>query len=239
MKQRTLYALLITAVLFTSGATTRAFAALTPVEKPAAALPAHPLPALDPNWTKISVRVDVSNLVGPGETGKIPEEDLVSKVGGINEIWSQCALEFVPRTASNISTEKLKIPYGPKSQEDLSKIAEALNPNSSFNGGIPLVVAGPWNFYDAGTGLYLSGLGWVFTGTANRVDRIGAMVDSQKFYRPRGPAIIAHELAHALSLPHIGELKNLMGPGGTDDLTRDQCLQARQFTQEKLRTFLL
>ena len=63
------------------------------------------------------------------------------------------------------------------------------------------------------------------------------MIDSQKVHQPVAGLLIAHELAHALSLPHVAEKDNLMGPGGTFKLTVDQCRQAREFASSALTEF--
>ncbi len=192
---------------------------------------------LESGWPLISLYVDVRNLTGPGGTGTLPESKLASRIDEVNKIWSQCAIKFVVHSALNVSAEKLKIPYSPRSQDDLGKIAEALNPHG-YHDAVPLTFAGPWNFYDSRSGLYLNGLGWVFTNNQG-LDRIGAMVSATKIFIPAGGAIIAHELAHALSLPHVANPKNLMGPGGTEDLTEDQCKQARNFSEIALREFVV
>ena len=202
----------------------------------APAPPSAVLP-LQPGWSTVSIRVDVRNLVGPNSAGKISEDDIRSRVGAANDVWSQCAVKFVPRVAENVSAEPLAIPYKPQSQSDLSSIAQALNPNG-FHGAIPLTFAGPWGFFDQSSGLYLIGLGWVFK-NAQGIDRIGAMIGAQHIFRPGAGPIIAHELGHALSLPHTVEINNLMGRNGTRDLTMDQCNQARSFAETALKDFLL
>jgi hypothetical protein len=199
---------------------------------------AQPMKSIEVTWPKLEIRVDVRNLVGPQEAGKLDEPAMRSRVIAANQVWSQCSIEFVARDIENVSTEALNIPYTPKSQDDLGKIANALNPNADFKNAIPLTFAGPWGFYDPNSGLYLTGLGWAFW-EQSKVTRIGAMVDNQKIFLASGGPIIAHELGHALSLPHTVEPNNLMGRNGTNDLTSDQCKQARGFALGMLKSFLL
>lgn len=214
-------------VVVVSSLSASAFAAPTP---PKALLP------LEPGLPELKLKVDFRNLMGPQNAGKLDEKDMEARLESANEVWNQCSVRFVARSVSNISSVPMGIPYTPKSQDDLGKIATALNPNGF--GAIPLTVAGPWNFFDSGSGLYLNGLGWVFVNEKG-LDRIGAMISANKFFdRSAGP-IIAHELAHALSLPHAAEAKNLMGAAGTNDLTVEQCRQARRFAELTLREFLL
>ncbi len=196
-----------------------------------------PLTQLEPSWPELKLRIDVRNLVGPNEAGKLTVEQLDSRVEANNLVWAQCGIRFIARARINVTAGELGIPYEPKSEEDLSKIAVALNPHG-FDGAVPLTVAGPWQFYDPHVGLWLHGLGWVFT-LGQKIDRIGAMVSALRIFLPTGGAIIAHELAHALSLPHVAESDNLMGPGGTNTLTLAQCRQARNFSETALADFVV
>jgi hypothetical protein len=184
--------------------------------------------------------VDARNLTGPEGAGALTEEDLRSRVEAANPVWAKCGLRFVPVSAQNVSARALGVAYEPKSQDDLSRHAGALNPNG-FDGvdAIPFTIAGPWRFYDSGTGLYLTGLGWAFTSAPGKLDRLGAMVDAQRIHQPVAGLLIAHELAHALSLPHVAESDNLMGPGGTSRLTEAQCRQAREFASTTLKGFFI
>lgn len=207
----------------------QAWAIPTPVEK-------LNLASLERSWPTLILKIDVKNLVGPQDAGKLTNEQLKSRVDAANEVWTQCAIQFVPRVVQNIEAQALNVPYRPQSSEDLSKIAATLNPNG-FEKALPFTIAGPWNFYDKTSGLYLTGLGWVFM-NGPKINRIGAMVSADKAFLPKGGPIIAHELAHALSLPHTVEAQNLMGSAGTNTLTHDQCVQARKFAQSSLATYL-
>jgi hypothetical protein len=198
------------------------------------AIPQPPNLVGDAEW--ITLRLDVRNVTGVSDKGKLAVSDLRSRVGAANEVWSQCEIRFSSRSARNVSARDLGVSYEPKSQSDLSRLAEALNPHG-FKEAIPLTIAGPWKFYDPQSGLYLTGLGWEFTTPQGRLDRIGAMIDSQRVHSPIAGLLIAHELAHALSLPHVVETDNLMGPGGTSKLTVDQCRQAREFASTVLVGF--
>jgi len=184
----------------------------------------------------ISVRLDVRNITGPAGTGRLEASDLRSRVQAANEVWAQCSIRFTPKSARNVAARDLGVAYEPKSQDDLSRLAGALNPHG-FNNAIPFTVAGPWRFYDPQSGLYLTGLGWAFTTDQGVIERIGAMIDSQRVHLPVAGLLIAHELAHALSLPHVTEKDNLMGPGGTSKLTPDQCRQARGFAATSLAAY--
>jgi hypothetical protein len=196
----------------------------------------QPVNALADSAPWIVLRLDVRNVTGPGDSGRLPASDLISRVQAANEVWSQCSIRFTSRSARNVSARDLGVDYEPKSQSDLSRLASALNPHG-FKDAIPFTIAGPWHFYDPGTGLYLTGLGWVFTNGSGTLDRIGAMIDSQRVHLPIAGLLIAHELAHALSLPHVAERDNLMGPGGTSKLTADQCRRAREFASTTLSGF--
>lgn len=202
----------------------------------AAPVPVKPLRALERGWTELNLRVDIRNLTGSNDLGRIPEAELIRKMEDVNSIWAQCSVKFTPRYVSNVSAEKLKVPYQPQSQEDLGKIAVALNPDGYP--ALPVTVAGPWTFLDPGSGLYLSGLGWVFL-NAKGLDRIGAMISATKIFDPTGVPILAHEIAHALSLPHSSIRDNLMGGAGTNDLTSEQCVQARRFVELALHEFVI
>lgn len=198
--------------------------------------PDNALPVIPASDAWITLRLDVRNLTGPADAGRLAASVLRSRVEAANLVWSQCSIRFTPRSARNVSARDLGVSYEPKSQDDLSRLAGALNPHG-FKSAIPLTIAGPWRFYDAGTGLYLTGLGWVFTNQRGALDRIGAMIDSRRVHLPIAGLLIAHELAHALSLPHVAERDNLMGAGGTSKLTSDQCRQAREFVSTTLVGF--
>ena len=185
---------------------------------------------------RLTLNLDVRNVTGPLGMGKLGAADLRAGVEAANKVWEQCSISFTALSATNVAAETLGVAYEPKSQDDLSRLAAALNPHG-FGHAIPLTIAGPWNFYDKPTGLFLTGLGWVFTGPGGGIDRIGAMVGSGKIHDPIAGLIIAHELAHALSLPHVTEKDNLMGPGGTIRLTPEQCRQAREFAGTTLASF--
>ena len=192
-------------------------------------------PPLDPAWQEIQLRVDVRNLSGPKDVGKLSPDYMLQRVSDTNSVWSQCKIRFVPRTVGNVIASDLHIPYEPKSQDDLGHIAGALNPQG-FHNAIPLTFAGPWTFFDQGSGLYLHGLGWVFT-SGNKLDRIGAMIAAQKLSDPHAGALIGHELGHALSLGHSGESDNVMAGGNR--LKRDQYMQTRSFSQSVLADFMV
>ncbi|MGZ3697562.1 MAG: hypothetical protein ACXWP5_05615 [Bdellovibrionota bacterium] len=181
------------------------------------------------------IQVDIHNLVGPHAAGAVSPGQMASRLELANQIWEQCEIQFVARTRRNVSTERLKIPFEPRSQEDLSKIAEAINPRG-FHRAIPLTFAGRWGFFDSGSGLFLTGLGWAFWNDT-KLERIGAVVDERRIFANDAGALIAHELAHALSLPHIPG-KNLMG-SGAPVLTPEQCEQARKFTETVIPDFMV
>lgn len=189
----------------------------------------------DKNLREIRLRLDVRNVVGPNGEGKISELTLGTAVRAASMIWSQCSISFVPRAFENVSTERLGIAFFPKGQEDLGRLAAALNPKG-FRGAIPFTVAGKWKFYDSQTGVYPYGLGWVFL-DGSRVSRIGAMISSDRLLTEAGPLIIAHELGHALSLPEGGSANNLMGVGNSR-INPDQCITARSFAEDSLREFI-
>lgn len=186
----------------------------------------------------INLRLEARNITGPLEAGRLAESELRASVDAANAVWSQCSMRFTTISARNVSAAALGVPYEPKNQDDLSRLAGALHPRG-FEGAdaVPLTVAGPWRFYDAATRLYLTGLGWVFTNPQGKLDRIGAMIDSQRIRLPVAGPIIAHELAHALSLPHVAESDNLMGSGGTNRLDDNQCQKARLFASTVLKGF--
>lgn len=200
----------------------------------AAPIPVRPLEALEPAWEKVSLRVDVRNLIATEAAAKIPEAKLSQRLEEVNLLWSQCSIRFVVRKAENVAAAKVGAPYPPKNEGDLSTIAGALNPHG-FDGAIPVTVAGPWNYFDAGTGLFPHGLGWVFTNGNGKVDRIGAMVAAQKLDHETAALVIGHELGHALSLPHVSDPNNLMLGGPS--LMREQCVQARRFIEIALQEF--
>lgn len=193
---------------------------------------------LQSEWSTITLRVDVHNMVGPKDAGKLKKGVLRSRLAKANLVWSQCGIQFKPHVVNNVVAADLNVPYVPASQTDLSKIAAALNPNG-FHDAIPLTFAGPWNFYDAGTGVYLIGLGWAFMKNPTTIDHIGAMVDATRIFLPQSGLIIAHELGHTLSLPDGGGHDTLMGAGGTQNLTLNQCTQARGFAESALTGFVV
>jgi hypothetical protein len=192
--------------------------------------------SIPPHGIDLVLNLDVRNVTGPRGAGSLPLSDLKAGVEAANRVWEQCSIRFVAKHAANVAADELGVAYEPRSQDDLSRLASALNPHG-FGDEIPLTIAGPWRFYDSQSGLYLTGLGWVFTKDSGGIDRIGAMIGSQKIHAPVAGLIIAHELAHALSLPHVSEKDNLMGPGGTFRLTPGQCQQAREFAGTSLRAF--
>jgi len=198
-------------------------------------MPAKPLESIEAAWTDVSIRLDVRNLAESDEAGTLPVELMKARVDENNRYWSLCAIKFVPRTVANVSAQKLNIPYPPQSQGELSTLASVLNPNGKFDGAIPFTFAGPWNFYDKQSKLFLHGLGWFFM-TGDKIDHIGAMIASQRIHRPEAPLLMAHELGHALTLGHTSEPDNIMGVG--ERFSRVQCMQARAFALTALAGFL-
>jgi len=221
----------------------KAFAALIVVvaASPAAwAIPIPPRVALAPlrtGWPALKIRVDVRNTTGADDTGKLTPEELRSRLVATNDVWAQCSVEFVARSSENVSAAAMDLPYEPKSQDDIQRVLAKLFPNTPTE-AIPVMFAGPWNFFDPAYGVYLQGIGWYWMDGLGKVSKIGAMVATQRLFSPIGGALLAHELAHALSLPHTAEPKNLMGAAGTMDLTLPQCVQARDFAHSALKGFL-
>ena len=196
--------------------------------------PVSPIKKLEIDWDEFSLRLDVTNLIGENNEGYLPNEVMLQRISEVNFIWAQCSIQFYVRSVANISATALSVPYRPQSQEDLSKIAAAINPNG-FDGAIPLTFAGYWGFKDSYSGFYLHGLGWVFIDGQNKIDRVGAMIGSNKFNEEYAASLISHELGHALALDHWREADNLMAGG--QKLTQKQCNDARFFAQTILADF--
>lgn len=183
----------------------------------------------------LEVRLDVTSLVGPAVKEPLVKAEVVSRLAGINKIWSQCGVKFSPRLIQRIEAQALGVTDTPQSQDDLSVIAGKLNPNG-FESAIPLTIAGHWKFYDQGSGLNLHGLGWVFVRGDGTLDRIGAMVGVEQARLPHADRLMSHELGHALSLGHSPHEDNVMAGG--DRLTLGQCEQVRGFLNGPLNRFL-
>lgn len=196
-----------------------------------------PMQPVDPTLPELRIQISVVNLTGPAEAGRLPISTLGALVDSANRIWAQCAVSFIPKSIANVDAAELGAPYPPRSEQDLSSIARALNPHG-FGHAIPFTVAGPWRFFDPVYQLYLNGLGWEFT-RPQGVERIGAMMSSLKVPDTEGPAIAAHELGHTLGLSHVKDGDNLLGGSTRNRLTIDQCQQARRFAGASLRDFLL
>ena len=161
-----------------------------------------------------------------------------SLLGGINQVWSQCGIEFLPARLANVSAGDLKVSYSPRSEGDLSAIAAALNPQG-YGNTLPLTIAGAWNINN--NGWIISGLGWAFVRPNHELDHIGAMVDAKSLQGPNAADLLAHELGHALSLQHATEESNVMIPEAHTLGKRfsvAQCEQARGFTQSVLQRFV-
>jgi hypothetical protein len=201
-------------------------AAPTPVETPSSILK-----PLEKNWAEIPLRVDMRNLTSDGVEGKISEAVLQTKLEAANGVWSQCSIRFIPRKIENVNAKLLEVPYRPQSQGDLSLVHGKIAPGEDHD-SIPLTVAGPWTFYDQGSGLYLHGLGWVFLNGNGKPINIGAMIGSNLLGHPQVGSLIGHELGHALSLSHSSLGDNVMAGG--NHLTMDQCNQARGFAEQWL-----
>ena len=194
-----------------------------------------PIPPLENTWPVISLKLEIRNLTGENHHGQLEEADLKAAAYKINEIWSQCSIQFVLQSARNVSALQLNIPYLPQGQEDLGKIEAALNPNGYTS--IPLTIAGPWNFFDPSSRVYPFGFGWVFH-DGKKLGRIGAMVSATKFKDKAAREIMAHELGHVLSLPENGNGEDIMGKG-IAQVSMPQCLQTRSFAISALSQFRL
>ncbi len=217
--------LMVVAVAWTKGP---AWATPIPVKMSAPEV----LKPLKAEWEPIVLRLDVRNLTGPQDEGVLPKDLLRVRISQANIIWAQCGIRFVARSIANVSAVKLKVPYEPQGQNDLSTIASALNPNG-FDEAIPFTLAGPWRFSENGFSFY--GLGWVFTRSDHEIDRIGAMIGAQRIHEEWAPQLISHELGHAMSLQHSPDQNNVMAGG--DRLTPEQCDQSRDFAQASLKKF--
>jgi hypothetical protein len=51
---------------------------------------------LQQDWTEIRLKVDLRNLTGPSEAGRVEEDTLRTRLSEANRIWSQCAIRFNP-----------------------------------------------------------------------------------------------------------------------------------------------
>jgi hypothetical protein len=187
---------------------------------------------IEPSWQDLTLRVDITNLMGDENKGKLPHPTMVAKLKTANRIWAQCGIQFTSRQVSNVSAEALKVPFVPKSQDDLGNIYLALHPKG-VSDAIPLMIAGSWQV-NAG-GMSLMGLGWAFASNG-KLDRLGAMVDANQLNQIWVDRLISHELGHALSLSHHPDAKNVMAGG--EEITRDQCLATRGFTEAYLASFI-
>lgn len=185
----------------------------------------------------IRIRLDFRNVLGPAGQGALSAKKGAKLLTEVNDVWSQCGIQFRLRRFGNESAKALALPYPPQSMDDLSVIAQKLNPRGfrEPNLALPLTIAGPWSFVY--NGVWLNGLGWVFTNAQNGVDKIGAMMSAKKLDAPEGGLILAHELGHALSLAEGGD-GTLMGPG-TPFLSVGQCQQTRSFALRYLGQFII
>jgi hypothetical protein len=197
---------------------------------------AMPTPPLESAWPKISLKLEIRNLTDVDGSGKLDEKDLRAAATSINEIWSECSIQFVLQKVRNVSAAALKVAYVPQGQEDLGKLEAALNPSGNY-ASIPLTIAGPWTFYDPASGVYPFGYGWVFH-DGQKLNRIHAMISSTRFKVKTSREIMAHELGHALSLPENGSGDDIMGKG-VGHVSMPQCLQTRAFAISALSQFRL
>lgn|GEM_PF-3772084 len=191
---------------------------------------------LEATWPELSLSTDLSNLTGPAGEGMRGESQLKEKLLDVNGIWSQCGIRFVARKLRNVSASELGVTLNPKSQDDLGTIHGAAYPKGHEN-AIPAMIAGAWNFVDAGFGLYMYGIGWAFTREGGALDRLGAMVSSTQIDQSPAGTLLGHELGHALTLGHSSLSDNVMAGGAT--LTRDQCEQSRRFVQTSLSMMIV
>lgn len=170
------------------------------------------------------VPVDLHHLTESESTEGLPNDFLSETIQAVNEVWSICEIRFEVRSRRAVSAARLGVPYRPQKMDDLSLIAQAVEPGG-YRGAIPFTVAGDW-----GLGLY--GLGWAFSrNDSGVIDRVGAMIDVKQLTQPHRVELIAHELGHALSLPHYPKSGNVMS-GGALVLIEEQCAQARNFAQK-------
>ncbi len=109
-----------------------------------------------PAPAEITLRVDVRNLVGPEGTGKLDDQVMVSLIEKASMFWRPCGVRFMARSTGNVDAVANQVPYRPKNQDDLGKILAAMDPNKDHT-GIPVMIAGPWDYKDASYGLYLWG----------------------------------------------------------------------------------
>jgi hypothetical protein len=169
----------------------------------------------------------------PGSRVLLNRRRIRELVTGLNEIWGSCGIRF-RASQSVVRVSAGTLPFYPRTQDDLSKIASRFHPSQYRRGRVPLTLAGDWSRLEPSGGMKLHGLGWAFYSPREdeapwRIERIGAFVAREQISSEGFFKLAAHELGHALSLGHSADPSNVMAGG--DQLTAEQCAQVRTFIE--------
>jgi hypothetical protein len=145
-------------------------------------------------------------------------DNAVSDLRRVNSLWSQCGIGFQIDRYDVINPTTQNIAFAIANNEELTEIRSSFATDQS----LLIVSTGRWN-RKGSLGQTAANAWTAMPGSAP----YGAIVEQPVITAPN---IIAHELGHYLSLPHVSDATDLMNPviyTTSALLTANQCDQAR------------
>lgn len=182
------------------------------------AAPAHrpELPCGDTDPSHLCLALNFVTYQSSSSTAMVNRSQASGSVSQVNSVWEQCHIQFYIETYSAIDPTARGLPYQPNSNNELTRVREALSDASR----LLVVSTGQWQGE-------LSAQGANAWTVLPAVGPFGVVMES---LAGSVSNLIAHELGHYLNLDHANDVYNAMNPviyGNSINLNDTQCAEAR------------